>query len=205
MICPPKPSSAAGRAAIAARRRNGSPFASRARTAKSTSIARAGALSIRSSKPGAGRRSTHWRASSFPSSARSMRPSSPRSKIWPGQPDLSAGRDGGARLGQGLFHLAANAVVGHFDAALRQRRPQGGEKRLVGNPDIAGDKRAGVGLGFGAVAAQHLRKPKAEQFVAPRQRLEGKLLIDRETFFEAFFALVECGHAALPGFMLMAV
>ena len=55
----------------------------------------------------------------------------------------------------------------------------------------------GVGFSVGAGLAEFFGSPQAQQLVAAGYCLELKLLVMRELLFEAFFALVECGHAAL--------
>ena len=52
-------------------------------------------------------------------------------------------------------------------------------------------------LGVGAVDAEQVRGPQAQQLVAPGIHFELQLLVVLELGFEAALALVECGHRML--------
>ena len=61
--------------------------------------------------------------------------------------------------------------------------------------DVTDHQGFGIVLRFGAAKPELFRGPEAQKLVAARGRLETKFFVVREFLFEAFFALIERGHA----------
>ena len=86
----------------------------------------------------------------------------------------------------------ATGVTGAGDELQIER--QGETFVVTGLLEVRHHHRLGIGFGVGAGKTELLRRPQAEQLVAPGIGPEPEFLVVRELLLETFLALVERGH-----------
>src|SRR5580700_5544948 len=131
--------------------------------------------------------STWTRCSSGPS------PDPPKRR---GSRGLFACLDLAAGDGEELVHLAAHLAFGDLDARAFEVAADAAQHIFVaGGGDAGADDGGGVVVEAGLIEAHQLAGPQPQEPVAAGRRLELQRLVLDEVAFEAFFTLVEGGHA----------
>src|SRR5690606_2952755 len=97
-----------------------------------------------------------------------------------------------ARDRQQFFHLAADAMIGHFHILRIEIGANLAEHILIALLFHIGDHNfLGISLGVLAAQAKQLRSPQADQLVATRHDAELLLLLMGEFVFASLFTIVE--------------